>query len=209
MFTSPRNVNYSKELSMDTKTALILGCGKSLLEMPRDLLNQYLSYGSNYIGLSGITPTYWVCIDSDVLKDTSLETFAAKVDTAYLLATAARSMPIGKLPNVVPVFPDKDKFWLEYFVSGCTSLYVMLKLAYYKGFEKVMLWGHDFDSEWEHFTDDYPVNPLGNVTLIRKKEAMDHLGIAAMVYQRDGRRIINYSHPSELDTLFERGVWNT
>jgi hypothetical protein len=199
-----QNVSYLRGRSMDTKTALILGCGKSLLEMPGDLLHQYPSYGSNYIGLSGITPTYWVCIDSDAMKDASLEQIASKVEKAYLLAAPARTLPIGKFPNVVPVFADKDKFWLEYFVSGCTSLYVMLKLAYYQGFEKVLLWGTDFEEKWEHFTDDYPVNPLGNVTLIRRYDAMEHLKIAAMVYKRDGRRIINYSHPSELDTLFER-----
>ena len=173
--------------------------------MPRELLDLYPSYGSNYIGLSGIQPTYWVCVDSDAMRDyDGLHKVAAGARTAYLLAAPARELPISELPNARPIYRDTDAFWREYFVSGCTSLYVMLKLAYYDGFDKVLLWGADFDSKWRHFTEDYPVNPLGNVTLIRHNDAIAHLKIASTVYKNAGKRIVNYSYPSELDEIFER-----
>lgn len=185
------------------KTALVLGNGRSLLDLPREWLDKYPSYGCNYIGLSGIQPTYFVCADHrnvenfDLIKDTAMN---AKV--AYFgQALPKKDTPAYWLPNARPLYKDTDAFWREENYGGGTVLYPMLKLAYYEGFDNVLLWGTDFDPEWKHFVDDYPAP--GN--LDRKMDGiMHHMKVAKFTYELVGKRIINFSYPSVLE--FERGI---
>lgn len=183
--------------------AIILGSGESLNDFPRELLDKYPSYGCNYIGMAGIQPTYYVCGDYRLLEDyEGISETAKNAKTAYFSPVNPKTDKIYSIPHVL-LSRDKDgAFSEEKSLSGGTVTYSMLKQAYYAGFETVYLWGVDFDPEWKHFRDDYPCP--GN--LDRKVDAMiHHMKLAASVYKKAGRRIINFSKPSILDTFFERG----
>lgn len=182
--------------------ALILGCGRSLNELPRELLEIYPSYGGNYIGLSGIQPTYFVCVDYRVLQDyDGIRDTACNAKIAYLGQVLPITSPIYSFPNVVLLSRDLKDFKEEQSFAGGTVAYPMLKLAYYEGFDEVHLWGMDFDQNWQHFSDDYPI--FGHPD--RKIDAMlYHFQLANRVYQDAGKRIINYSYPSILDAIFSR-----
>lgn len=186
--------------------ALILGCGRSLNELPCELLDKYPSFGGNYIGLSGIQPTYYVCVDYRVLQDyEGIRDTACNAKIAYLGQVLPITSPIYSSPNVVLLSRDKRDFKEEQSFAGGTVTYPMLKLAYYEGFEEVHLWGMDFDPNWQHFTNDYPV--LGHSD--RKIDAMlYHFQLADRVYRKAGKRIINFSYPSMLDTIFKRRIDN-
>ena len=182
---------------------IVLGTGKSLNDFPRELLDKYPSYGSNYIGMAGIQPTYYVCGDHRLLEDfDGIGETARKAKIAYFSPVNAKTDPIYSIPHVL-LTRDKDAFVKEKSLSGGTITYSLLKLAYYAGFDTVLLWGVDFDPTWEHFRDDYPCP--GN--LDRKTDAMMyHMRLAASVYKEAGKRIINFSRPSVLDEFIERGV---
>jgi len=98
---------------------------------------------------------------------------------------------------------DTKAFKAERYFSGMTVVYVALKMAYYLGFETVHLWGVDFSKEWDHYRGDYPppTNPARDALMV---EMRWHYQLAADVYNRSGRRIINHSYPSKLDAIFER-----
>src|SRR3990167_164482 len=184
--------------------ALVLGCGRSLNDMPPDLLRRYPSYGGNYIGMSGIQPTYYVCVDYRTLQDfEKIEPVARNAETAYLGGALPKGSPIYALPNAVLLSKDRQDFAEERSFAGGTVVYPMLKLAYYAGFDTALLWGVDFDPSWKHFSDDYPSPGHPD----RKIGAMlYHLSLAASIYQKAGKRIINCSMPSVLDNIFERGI---
>lgn len=182
--------------------AIILGTGKSLNDLPRELLDRYPSYGSNYIGLADIQPTYYVCVDNRLLSDfDGIEKTIRKAKTAWISPVNPKSDPVYLLSNVTVLQKDLWHFYEETTMSGGTVTYVLLKLAFYHGAEAVCLWGVDFDQTWNHFRDDYPCP--GN--LDRKTDTMMyHMRLAAKVYRRNSRKIFNFSKPSVLDEFFER-----
>jgi hypothetical protein len=185
--------------------ALILGNGRSLLDMPEDLLEKHLSYGMNYCPFQ---PTNYICVDSTILihRPMSVYGLAAEAKTAYLSYvhkddTAPKKL--YSLQNVEIVYPDRGSFCQEKYFTGFTSAYVALKLAYYEGFDEVHLWGVDHDKAWAHYRDNYP--PGDPMDDFRFDVQLWHYTLAAEIYKEAGRRIVNFSYPSELDNLFERG----
>lgn len=181
--------------------AIILGTGKSLNDLPRELLDKYPSYGSNYIGLAGIQPTYYACRDYRLLEDyDGISETAKNAEIAYFGPVNPKTDPIYSIPHVLLSGDNKD-FSEEKSAGGGTITYTLLKLAYYDECDIACLWGVDFDNKWEHFRDDYPCP--GN--LDRKVDAMIyHMELANKVYRKAGKRIINFSLPSVLDNFFDR-----
>lgn len=184
------------------KECLILGNGKSLLEFPESMLNTYPSFGVNYCLYQ---PNFYVCIDHDILINhwDKIYEYAKNADFAFLPEKEKGTSPLYDLDNVCLVTNDRRTFKEERFFSGMTVTYVCLKLAYYMGFETVHLYGVDFSKEWEHYRGDYPppTNPARESLMA---EMYYHYSLAAKVYNSAGRRIINHSHPSKLDAIFER-----
>jgi hypothetical protein len=186
------------------KTCIIMGNGKSLNDMPLDLLLKYDSFGVNY---AKHQPTYYVSVDTDILLYNWQKVYdlAAGAKTAYLSLKHDGSSPLYKLPHVQMVTHDKGAFIGEKYFSGLTVSYVCLKIAYYMDFDIVHLWGIDHDKNWSHFRPDYPPGAVD-----RRQWRMDnmiwHYQHAMNVYAKAGKRIVNFSHPSELDSIFERGT---
>lgn len=181
------------------KTCFIIGNGPSALNFPA--VPGVPLFGMNY---TPIYADYYVCIDSDVLMDHWQEIYqhAERAKIAYLSAFHAGSSELYNLPNVQLVDKDTQAFKAERFMSGFTAAYVALKMAYYLGFEEVHLWGVDHDENWTHYKPDYPGG--GGTTPHRMEVMREHFTIAAWVYARAGRKIINHSNPSKLDGIFER-----
>lgn len=187
---------------MSLKECLILGNGKSLLELPESMLNTYPSFGVNYCLYQ---PNFYVCVDHDILINhwSEIYDFVRNADFSFLPAKEKGTSPLYDLPQVCMVIGDKRAFREEHFFSGMTVTYVCLKLAYYMGFETVHLYGVDFSKEWDHYRADYP-SPTNPARESLMAEMYYHFSLAAKVYNSAGRRIINHSHPSKLDAIFER-----
>ena len=181
---------------------IIAGNGESFNDMPVHLLEDMPAFGVNYCGFQ---PTYYVCVDHEVLTihHRKIYSLAKNAEVAYLAKKNAGSSDLYELPNVELVTHDRDAFFGEHYFSGLTVVYVALKLAYYAGFDEVHLWGVDHSPEWSHYCEGYPVGDVGGRA--RRMEEMEyHYQLAANVYNQDGRAIINHSHPSKLDAIFQR-----
>ena len=106
------------------------------------------------------------------------------------------------LPNVLLVGRHTFEFPGEKVMSGWAVVYVALKIACHMGFRTVILVGVDHDSTWQHFSHLYPAGtPTDEGRLLRQRE---HFQIARLVYDSLGKRIVNLSPPSRLDSIFER-----
>ena len=184
------------------KTCVIMGNGPSLLEMPKSAIEQYDTFGVNYCPYS---PTYYVCIDHDLLVNHHAEVYslAAAAKIAFLADKEKGTSPLYDLPDVWLVAKDKEYFAAEHFFSGFTVVYVALKMAFYLGYERVHLWGVDHSPEWNHWREDYPKGDQAH-RLQRMQEMEYHYRLAQRVYAVNGRRIVNHSHHSRLDAIFSR-----
>lgn len=188
------------------KQCIIMGNGPSLLEMPHELLWEMDSFGANYCPYQ---PTFYTCVDHNILTTNSEAVYplAAGAKIAFLAAKEAGSSRLYDLPNVQLIAKDAYAFKQERFFSGLTCTYVALKMAYYMGFDEAHLWGVDHSPDWAHYRDDYPRGDIDR-RLERMEGMFQHYRYAASVYNQAGRRIINHSHPSKLDAIFERGKEN-
>jgi len=198
------------------ETAIVLGSGKSLNDIPRELLEKYPSFGVNHIYLLPFQPTYFCSIDSLYLQKYAREMrpTAERAKIAFINEKLLGAPGIGlrelfELDNACLYGEDTVAFPGEYAFTGETVAYVALKIAYAMGFTTVLLVGCDRDEDWEYFSKDYPAEHIeirSKLNWEAKKRGMEHhFAIAGLVYQDDGRRIINFSIPSKIDEYFERG----
>lgn len=198
------------------ETAIVLGSGKSLRDIPITLLEKYPSFGVNFIYLLPFQPTYFCSIDKFYLKTHPKKMYltASKAKLAFLSELMLGFPALGlrelyELENVCLFGEDTIRFPGEYCMSGETVAYVALKIAYVMGFNTVLLAGCDRDKNWEYFSEDYPAEHLDFRSKedweIKKRGMEYHFKLADDVYKKDGRSIVNLSLPSELDALFARG----
>lgn len=204
------------------ETGVVIGNGKSLRHVSKDFLDAFPTFGINFINHLPYTPTYFICVDSDILKKSAGEIYsvASEANIAFLLDRhlhESRSFPdLEKLYNLDnaqliafeydrPLRKDSLKlhFQGEYWVTGGTGSYIALKIAFVMGFTTILLVGMDHDADWEHFDNDYP---KGFPTdCVRMEHQRYHLELANEYFRRAGKRIVNLSPKSALDKIFERG----
>ncbi len=184
------------------KKVLIMGNGASLNDMPLDLLLQMDSFGVNYCKYQ---PTYYVCVDTTILTVYWKRVYpiAEAAHVAFLSLKHGGESPLYELPHVQMVTHDKGAFLGEHYFSGLTVTYVALKMAFYLGYEEVHLYGVDHSADWSHYRPDYPPGDTDRRAW-RMAEMRWHYQHAMNVYKKAGKRIINHSHPSKLDEIFER-----
>ncbi len=192
------------------ETAIVIGNGKSLNDVPKELLKKYPSFGTNHIYLVPFQPKYYVCVDETILMGFPKEIRAtvAQADIAFLHGDLSgdpnrETRKLFELPSVYRYDEYTIRVPGESWASGGTVTYVALKMAFGMGFSTVILVGCDRDKEWSHFSDDYPALGGRSAYCLRTQE--HHFGLIGKVYKDAGRRIINLSPPSELDEFFERG----
>ena len=184
-----------------TKTCFIIGNGPSFLRAPMDYPEDVQTFGMNYCGFQ---PDYYVCIDSDVIVKNADKIYklVEGAQSAFLSGLHAGVNDLYNIGNVQLVNKDQHSFKAEQYMSGFTAAYVALKMAYYMGYTEVHLYGIDHSLDWAHFRKDYPA---GASDRARRMGVMEwHYQLAANVYARAGRRIINHSNPSKLDAIFAR-----
>jgi hypothetical protein len=182
------------------KTCYIIGNGPSHDKFSFDNVP---TFGMNY---AGFQPTYYVCIDSDVITHhaNEIRSYVQGAQIAYLSELLIGVNDLYDGANVQLVGKDEHSFKAEKFMSGFTASYVCLKMAYYLGFDDVHLYGIDHSLDWAHYKVEYPA---GAKDRARRMGVMAwHYQLAQNVYTRAGRTITNHSNPSALDKIFRRAL---
>jgi hypothetical protein len=200
------------------KRCLVLGNGPTLKDMPRELLAKYPTFGSNRVYLLGnFTPTYYACVNNVMLQQIIPEILPLQCEK-YIKAKFSHLVPDSTPLNDIgcdglfSFHPDK------YVWEGYTVTYVLLQLAYWKGFEEVGLLGvrHEYNCEGKpnelqritgedinHFAPDYmPPGFVWNLPDLENSERA--YGMAKQVYTSAGRRIVNLTPGTKLE-VFEKG----
>lgn len=191
------------------ETAIIIGNGDSLKSIPTELLNKYPSFGVNLIHMRSFQPTYFSCVGDKYLFNHAKDIYnvVADADIAFI-GGQHLDKPIPELKelysfdNIELIHRDTVTFPGEYQTMGGSATYVNLKIAYFMGFDTVMLVGCDHNPEWTHFYGNHLNTPPPEWKF---HDMTYHYFVASEVYKEAGRRIINLSSPSRLDEFFERG----
>jgi len=191
------------------ETAILMGNGDSLATIPEELLLKHPSFGVNLIPMKPFQPTYFSCIGTKYLTKFPAEMYdtAANADIAFISNFHIKDnvpelQKLYSLDNVQLIDSETITFPGEYFMSGGTVTYVNLKIAYFMGFETVLLVGCDHNPEWTHFYGNHLNTPPDET---RHHEMTYHYLVASEVYKKADKRIVNLSLPSRLDEFLERG----
>lgn len=205
------------------KTCLVIGNGPSLKDMPLDFLRKYPTFGSNRIYLlDGFTPTYYACVNPLVVQQSATEIDALKCEEKYI-----NSMCLdGNIKDAIPLYSVPMRIFsddpLRMIYEGYTVTYVLLQLAFWKGFERVGLVGVDHSYRYEgkpneeceaHGVDPNHFHPayfsggmLWNNPDLAESERSYKMARAA--FEKAGRRVVNLTPGSKLE-IFEREDWQT
>ena len=185
-------------------TCFILGNGPSLNDIDLQKLKG-ITFGSNRIYLSGFIPNFHVTVNPLVLEQYGKEIAA---------------LPCEKFRAGYEIDTSEDVArWtspIEPMYEGHTVTYIALQLAYFMGFERVILLGVDHDygpgaqqgkpgdrvigGDTGHFTADYFPGAWHLPNLAQSEMSYK---LARDVYQDAGREIVNASTRTKLD-IFPR-----
>ena len=192
---------------------LVIGNGPSLRDVPLDFLNKYPSIGSNAIYLlKGFTPTYYTAI-APVNRADFVDT-VNKIDCIKIIGE--RVLNTCALKNVIAVKKGQANTFSKnpFKVPACegwTVTYFNLQLAYYLGWETVLLVGVDHWSRGrgDHFTNAYYDRKLTtNVTLPDMTYEVERYYTKARVaFEQAGRQIINVTPGTALN-VFPKEDWH-
>ena len=201
------------------ETALVIGNGPSLNDIPLDFLGKYPSFGTNKIYLlDDFKPNYYVAVNPLVIEQAGNTIRKIDYDAKFIGAHYTMHLVEDALPlysTVIPLFSREPEKWIY---EGYTVTYVCLQLAYFMGFSTVLLVGVDHCYEFEgfpnkvgiawgedknHFHPDYfsGGQKWNNPDLERSERAYS---MAKTVYEYDGRKIVNLTPFTALD-VFEKG----
>jgi hypothetical protein len=146
------------------ETCLIIGNGPGLGDIPISFLESYPSFGSNLIyNLEKFTPTYYATCDSRIMREYQKEVMEAFAGIPKFLPTPNLDKWQG--PNIYRFrhrpgslwpHPKTGPLWPSNLLSdrGITYIsvtHVLLQLAYFMGFEKMLCVGLDNTGDGEHF----------------------------------------------------------
>ena len=199
------------------KTALVIGNGPSLKDVSLEFLTRYHSFGTNRIYLlDGFEPDYYVAVNDLVIQQFNREIRKLEsekfIKAHYTLHLIKDAHPL--FSSEVPAFSRTPEQWID---EGYTVTYVCLQLAYYMGFDTVLLVGVDHKYEFDgmpneevrmegddpnHFTPKYFAGKRwNNPDLLAAERAYR---MARIVFDNEGRKIVNLTPGSALD-VFEKG----
>ena len=202
------------------KTCLVIGNGPSLADIPLTLLKVYPTFASNRIYLlDGFTPTYYACVNPLVVEQSIDEINGMICNEKYITAAWA-----DKIFGAYPLYSVGMRIFsadpLRMIYEGFTVTYVLLQLAFWKGYERVGLVGVDHNYRYQgqpnqeclatgidpnHFHPDYfSGGTIWNNPDLEESERSYTL--AKKAYNDSGRKIINLTPGSKLD-IFDREDW--
>jgi hypothetical protein len=200
------------------QVGLIIGNGPSLRDVPLEFLKKYPSFGTNRIYLlDGFQPTYYVSVNPLVIEQ-STEQIHGLNSIRFLPKQHAINDDLPLVSYHSPTFSMNPR---AYIYEGYTVTYVCMQLAYFMGFDTVLLVGVDHRFEYHgspneevvskgpdpnHFHPDYFGKGVkwNNPDLARSELAYR---MAQEVFYNDGRKIINLTKGSALE-VFEKGNIN-
>lgn len=201
------------------KTALIIGNGPSLADIPNEFLSKYPTFGSNRVYLK-FTPDYYACVNPLVIEQYYTE--IARMDSIkFIRASHTHLVPgsIGLHKSTQAPFSTDPLVWYH---EGWTVTFVLMQLAYWFKYRRIGLIGVDhrytFDgkpnqelkaqgADVNHFDPDYfAAGTKWNAPDLARSQ--QSYRIAKAVFERDGREIINLTPGSAL-TVFECEDWQT
>ncbi len=197
------------------ETCIVIGNGPSLNDAPKELLDKYVTFGSNKIFMLPFAPDYYSIIDGDMLKDCmySLLTGWRPKKEMFLRAEAV----IADNNYIYPVVLNGFGMDISNFiVMGGTVTYALLQIDYYMGFETILLVGVDYyytksnnNGEFGQFVaaGDDPDHFVGEggkpyfsegKTYNRPEDTTGAYKIAKELFEKSGRKIINLTPNSKL-----------
>jgi len=201
------------------ETCIIIGNGPSLNDIPDELLLKYPTFGTNKIWKKkGFTPTYYVAINPLPIEQSikQINRMKAVKFIRWQLADKIK----GAYPLISSGTWQFSQEPLKWIFEGFTVTYVCMQLAFWMGFDTVLLVGVD-----HNYTFDGQPNEL----LIAKGENPNHFDptyfsdaedekgnewhapdlnnserayeIAKRTFNRAGRRIINLTTRTALEVF--------
>lgn len=210
---------YELENKHEGETCLIIGNGPSLNDIPVSFLRSYPSFGTNRIYLlSDFVPTYYACVNPLVLEQYLPDIINMRSDAKFISSRFASLVPgaFSLRSTPIPAFSSQP---LKRIYEGYTVTFVCMQLAYWMGFERVLLVGVDHSYKFDgvpneertmnevdqnHFAGEYFQGAKWNNPDLARSEAA--YKAARTVYKTHGRQIINCSTKTALD-VFARDDW--
>lgn len=210
------------------RRAFIIGNGPSLAQTDVSKLKQELTFGMNRVYLAfprwGFSTSYFVCVNDLVIEQTAADIRALQMPKFLSWRSHGHIQPDEHTMFLHttyerPTFAKdaRGRLW-----EGATVTYVALQLAYYLGFETVILIGvdHNFSSKG-----------APNTTVISQGEDRDHFdagyfgkgfrwqlpdletseraySMARAAYEADGRRVLDATVGGKL-TVFPKVDYNS
>jgi len=209
------------------EVGLVIANGLGLNRVPLDFLAKYPSFGVNRIHLlydkTGFTPTYYVCngfnqFDTEE-KRAMVYPMLEYVEAAFLNRYWIHEFPFDNVHGILSTKPYTGKASMEFsydplhtYGIGWTVTYVALQIAFYMGFDPVLIVGLDHrypTGPFKHFYEDGEASlweiGAGPHDPAEWQRGCDRVFAKANhAYRMAGRRIINLSNPTAC-TVFERG----
>lgn len=205
------------------ETGIIIANGPGLNNVPVEFLKKHTSLGCNRITLMApeFVPTYYACLGMNQIdtpeKRATFDPMLGHPDckAAFLNRLYAHEFFYDNVFSILGGYTygmEETRFFsnnpLKVTGLGYTMIYVLLQIAFYMGFQTILLVGLDHhypDGPQKHFYKDGEVpefevapGPLYNYdTREWRKGANIVLTMANEVYLNAGREIINLSSPSE------------
>jgi len=208
------NIHYGE-------TGLIICNGPSLRDVPDEFLKKYKNFGLNNIWLrEKFTPDYYIACDPLAIRASIAEIL--DIDTVKFIRNDYR------LPDVYPlaIIPHPNEFSIDIawgVVEGHSVTNVALQIAYYMGFETILIVGLDHrftyqgppdimtetlaeDTDVNHFSPDYFRGKPWNTPNL--PESARHFAIARKYYESARRRIVNLTPDTALDVFEKDSIEN-
>ncbi len=195
------------------ETCIVMGNGPSLKTVPLKFLRKHPTFGANKVYLlDGFTPNYYVCVNPLVLEQNRAEIEALpcpKFIRGGLNFSGYQLHSVG-----FPMFSYVPWKWIY---EGYTVTFVSLQLAFFMGFETILLVGvdhrftfsgnpneqsHMAGDDPNHFSPDYfKGQDWHNPDLERSEHAYR---LALKAFTDDKRKIINLTKGTALN-VFQKG----
>ena len=204
------------------ETCIVIGNGPSLNGVPKELLDKYITFGSNKIYTLPHQPDYYCIIDKDMMAN-CLPTIKAGWRPKRRMFLRAEC----GIEDNYPIYPvTLDGFALDvdnFVVMGGTVTFAMLQIAFHMDFSTVLLVGVDhyypksftgdpglFEANGkdpDHFVpaDGVPYFTPGE-KYNRPEDTTTSYMIADNVYGQAGKKIINLTPKTKLHE-FEKGTY--
>lgn len=190
------------------QTCIVMGNGQSLEDVDLDVLDDYFTFGTNFIYRVHI-PTYYVLCDKRFIQRWWPRA-ASFIHRGFVLDQF-------NAKGLIPVDTDEIEY-PDPSPIGSPSAATTLKLAYYMGFSKAYLLGMDFDNEWSHHPamteydemeaereeNDEPFGPTEDARMRMRH----HFLAARRNWKADGREIVNATRGTDLG-VFPEVSWRT